>query len=68
MGDLTVWIKGLVSAGIGGGANVVTTMVVAPEEFNLDTGLPKVAAAAGIGALIAVANFLKQSPLPGEKK
>lgn len=65
--DWKVWLKGLISAAIGGGAAAVTTMIVAPETFNLQDGLKKVFAVAGVSALVAVANYLKQSPLPGGK-
>jgi hypothetical protein len=43
-------------------------MIVAPDTFNLQEGLAKTAAIAGVSAIVAVANYLKQSPLPGEKK
>jgi hypothetical protein len=68
MGDFKTWLKGLGSAFIGGSANVITTMIVAPDQFNFQEGLPKVAVAAGVGGVLALANYLKQSPLPGEKK
>lgn len=58
------WAKGLVSAAIGAAANTVTVMIVAPETFNLEEGLSKVMSVAAIAALVAVANYLKQSPLP----
>ena len=59
-----LWLKGLISAGIGGGATVLSTIIVAPEVFNLDEGLGKVFAVAGVSALVSVANYLKKSPLP----
>jgi hypothetical protein len=68
MTDWKLWLKGLMSAGIGGGATAVSTMIVAPDTFNLQEGLAKTAAIAGVSAIVAVANYLKQSPLPGEKK
>lgn len=67
MNDWKVWIKGLISAGIGGGATAFSTMVVAPETFNFQEGLTKTAAVAGVSAIVSVANYLKQSPLPGCK-
>lgn len=58
------WIRGLVSAAIGAAANTVTVMIVAPETFNINEGLGKVGTVAGVSALVAVCNYLKQSPLP----
>jgi len=60
------WVKGLISAAIGGAANTIVAAGIAPETFNLGEGLPKLLAMAGAGALLAVANYLKQSPLPKE--
>jgi hypothetical protein len=64
MGNWQVWLKGLVSAAIGGAATAISTMIVAPEEFNLDQGIGKVAAVAVVSAIVAAANYLKQSPIP----
>jgi hypothetical protein len=58
------WIKGLVSAVIGGAANSVTVMVVSPENFNLQTGAGKLATVALVSAIVAAAMYLKESPLP----
>jgi hypothetical protein len=58
------WIKGLASAIIGAAANSVTVLIVAPETFNLQEGLPKLGTVALVSALVAAANYLKQSPLP----
>ena len=68
MGEWQIWVKGIVSAAIGGGSTAVTTMIVAPQDFNLGDGLSKVGAVAAVSAIVAVANYLKQSPLPGESK
>ena len=63
--NLQVWISGLISAAIGGGSTAITTMIVAPDQFHLGPdGLQKVLTVAGVSALVSVANFLKQSPLP----
>jgi hypothetical protein len=61
------WAKGLISAVIGGAANSVTTMIVAPNDFNLQDGLGKVGTVAGVSALVSAAMYLKASPLPGSK-
>lgn len=60
------WLKGLISALISGSANAVTVVIVAPETFNFQEGLNKLIAVIAAGAIIGVANFLKQSPLPSE--
>lgn len=60
------WIKGILSAAIGGAANTIVAAGIAPDTFNFGDGLPKLMMMAGAGALLAVANYLKQSPLPGE--
>lgn len=63
-----LWTKGLFSAAIGGAATAISTMVIAPETFNFHEGLSKLGAVAGVSALVAVANYLKQSPLPNGGK
>lgn len=63
-----VWIEGLVAAFIGGAANAVTVIVVDPLNFNLGEGLPKLLQVVAVGALVAAAAYLKQSPIPAEKK
>lgn len=59
------WAYGLASAMIGAAANTVTVMIVAPETFNLQEGFGKVLSVAAVSAVVAAANYLKQSPLPG---
>jgi hypothetical protein len=59
------WLYGMVSAAISAGANSITVMIVAPETFNINEGLPKVGMVAAVAAFTGVANYLKQSPLPG---
>ena len=63
-GTIKKWLYGLFATAISAAANTVVAMVVAPETFNVDTGLHKVFAVAGVSALVSVANYLKQSPLP----
>ena len=62
--NVTKWLKGMLSAAIGGLGNGVAAMAIAQDTFNLNEGLYKLAVMAGLGALIAVGNYLKQSPLP----
>jgi hypothetical protein len=59
-----LWIKGLVSALSGGLSVGVTTVVVAPDTFNFQTGWKKILIVAGVSAIVAVLNYIKQSPLP----
>lgn len=68
MKNWKAWLYGLASAAIGAAANTVTVMIVAPETFNLNEGLNKVLMAAGSSAIVAVALYLKQSPLPAADK
>jgi hypothetical protein len=64
---ISVWIKGLVAAIVGGAANAITVIVVDPINFNLAEGFGKVGQVAIVGALIAAAAYLKQSPIPEVK-
>ena len=58
------WLKGLISAAIGAAANAVTVMIVDPQAFNLYENAGKVGMVAAVSAIVAVAMYLKQSPLP----
>ena len=70
------WLRGVAAAGIAGGANGVITGFAAvgidPAHFNLQAGLHSTLAIAAVSALmsaiIGVAAYLKQSPLPDEKQ
>jgi len=70
------WMKGIAAAGIAGGANGVITGFAAvgidPQHFNLQAGLHSTLAIAAVSAMmsaiIGVAAYLKQSPLPGESQ
>jgi hypothetical protein len=64
---ISVWVKGLVAAIVGGAANAITVIVVDPINFNLAEGFGKVGQVAIVGALIAAAAYLKQSPIPEVK-
>ena len=59
-----LWLKGLISAVVGGAANAVTAVAVDPVSFNFGDGLTKLGTMAGVGALFAGAMYLKKSPLP----
>lgn len=72
MNRVALWGKGIVAAAIAGGANGVITGFAAvgidPAHFNLQAGLHSTLAVAGasaaMSAMIGVAAYLKQSPLP----
>jgi hypothetical protein len=74
MSTWQIWLRGILAAGIAGGANGVITGFAAvgidPQHFNLQAGLRSTLAIAGVSALmsgiIGVAAYLKQSPLPQE--
>ncbi len=71
-----LWLKGLVAAAIAGAANGIITGFAAvgidPQHFNLAAGLRPTLAIAGVSAamsaIIGVAAYLKQSPLPSESE
>ena len=58
------WLHGLGSAFLGGGANVVATMIIDAKDFNVETGIQKILALWFASGLISAALYLKQSPLP----
>ena len=58
------WLEGIISAIMGGALSSLGAIGFAPETFNFDDGLNKTFAIAGMGAIIGLMNFLKQSPLP----
>ena len=72
MHNLEVWLKGLVAAAIAGGANGIVTGFAAigidPNHFNLQAGLRHTltlgGVSAAISAILGVALYLRQSPLP----
>lgn len=65
MSTILRWLYGLASAAIGAGASGITAGIVAPESFNFSgPGLQKLISLCGVNALVAVALYLKQSPLP----
>ena len=61
------WLHGLAAAAIGAASSAVPTMIVDPATFNLHGGLGKLGEVVLLSALVAVAAYLKQSPLPGSK-
>lgn len=61
---MKTWIAGIISALSGAFVTAATTMVVAPQEFNFETGTRKILIVAAFSAAVALCNYLKQSPLP----
>jgi hypothetical protein len=69
-----IWLKGIAAAGISGAANGVVTGFAAigidPSHFNLQAGLHHTlqlgGISAAISAILGVALYLRQSPLPSE--
>lgn len=72
MGKMRLWIHGIAAAVISGAANGVITGYAAigidPSHFNLAAGFIHTLTLAGtssaMSAIIGVAAYLKQSPLP----
>ena len=72
MKRIEVWLRGLLAAGVSGGAGGILTGFAAvgidPQHFNLQAGMGATlriaAAAALINAVIGVAAYLQKSPLP----
>ena len=72
MSKTELWVHGMVAAVISGGANGIITGFAAigidPAHFNLAAGFLHTLSLAGVSAtmsaIIGVAAYLKQSPLP----
>lgn len=62
--DWSVWLKGLIGAGISGGTVVVSTIIVAPETFNFGEGLSKLLSVMAASAIVSIAKYLSSKPLP----
>lgn len=58
------WIHALIGAFIGGAANAVVNILVAPETFNFSAGREKLITAALLSGVVAAALYLKSAPLP----
>lgn len=64
LGNIGVWLKGLIAAVIGGAANALTMVIVDPLNFNLNEGVGNLLTVAATSAIVAAAMYLKRSPLP----
>ncbi len=60
------WWKGLGAATLGGAASTIAATFTSPELFDISSaaGLVAIGKVALAGAFIALAGYLKQSPLP----
>lgn len=63
--NIGTWARGLVGAFIQGATLTITTMIVDPETFNIETGLGKVLTVAVVSGGLGAASFLHTRPLPG---
>ena len=59
------WAHGLFEAAIGGGASVVTAMMIDPVKFNCGD-LKTLGKAFVVAGVVNACFYLKKSPLPGE--
>ncbi len=65
MGKWQIWLRGLISAVIGGAANAITVVIVDPITFNLfEGGAMQLLTVVIVSAIVAMAMYLKASPLP----
>jgi hypothetical protein len=62
---VSVWLKGLIAALIGGAANGLAVRFVDAEHFNVDDGIGALLKITAVGAVVSVLAYLKQSPIPG---
>jgi hypothetical protein len=60
---MNIWLRGILSAAISGAATGIGTILIAPIELNKQN-LLKIVSVVLLGALVGLANYLKQSPLP----
>ncbi len=60
-----VYFHGLTAAAIAGAANSITVMVVDPVQFNLfQGGATKLCSVAIVSAIVSIAIYLREHPLP----
>jgi hypothetical protein len=70
--NIRIWIKGIAAAAVSGGANGIVTGFAAigidPGHFNLQAGMSHTLSIGGVSAAISavlgVALYLRQSPIP----
>lgn len=59
-----LWLRGLLAAFVSSAANSLAVWTIDPADFNLETGLVKIAKVALVSGLIGGALYLKQHPTP----
>lgn len=72
MKDISVWVRGLIGAGISGAATAISSgvsaSVIAPDKFNMQDGmnnlLKMIAVTAVISFVTSISKYLAQKPLP----
>jgi hypothetical protein len=64
MKSFTLWLKGLFAAALGGAAANATVLATDPSIYSGPAVGKRIGIVSGIGAAIAVAGYLKQSPVP----
>jgi hypothetical protein len=75
MKSIEIWFKGIAAAGISGAANGIVTGFAAigidPNHFNLQSGFHHTmqigGVSAAISAILGVALYLRQSPVPQDR-
>lgn len=60
-----VWVRGLVAALVSGASTGIAAMLAVPEAVSLEAPIALLKVCV-IGAVVGVAGYLKQSPLPPE--
>lgn len=63
-----VWLHGLISAFITGGANAIAASYIKPEVFNFSAGLHDMTKLAVVSGILGAVAYLKTSPLPKIKE
>ena len=62
--DWSVWLRGLIGAGISGGTAAISTSLVAPETFNFSNGLKKLITVTIVSTIVSMAKYLSAKPIP----
>lgn len=71
-GEILVWVKGLIGAGISGTASAVSSgigaSIIAPDKFNVETGfgslMKLIAITASVSFVLSISKYLATKPLP----
>ena len=61
--SLSVWIEGLINAGISGGTVILSTMIIDPKTFNFNDGFGNLLKAAGISAIVSIVKYMSRNPI-----